>query len=245
MIAAGTASPEVLRDRAILVTGAGRSGQLAETVGRVLAAHGGRVVLTGRSQQLLEERVADLASEGLQATPAAADLWNEADVTRLRDTIGRVAPEGLFGLVNIAGGFAGTGPVDGTTTDAWNHMFAVNLFTAFAATRAFLPMLRRARGSIVYFSAAAALPGATMKGITAYLAAKGAVLSLMRGVAAEERAVGVRANAIAPTSIRTAANLESMGNDGKYVERETVADWVVWLLSPASGPVSGQVFRLG
>jgi len=36
-----------------------------------------------------------------------------------------------------------------------------------------------------------------------------------------------------------------MGADVKYVERETVADWVLWLASPSSGPVSGQIVKLG
>ena len=71
------------------------------------------------------------------------------------------------------------------------------------------------------------------------------MITLMRAVAAEERESGVRANALAPTSIRTAANIDSMGENARYVERETVADWVLWLASPRSGPVTGQVFRLG
>ena len=48
-----------------------------------------------------------------------------------------------------------------------------------------------------------------------------------------------------PASIRTATNLESMGDTATYVERETVAGWVLWLTSAASGPISGQVLRIG
>jgi NAD(P)-dependent dehydrogenase (short-subunit alcohol dehydrogenase family) len=67
----------------------------------------------------------------------------------------------------------------------------------------------------------------------------------MRAVASEEKANGVRANAIAPTAIRTNQNLESMGDKQNYVERETIAAWVLWLCSAESGPVNGQVIRLG
>jgi NAD(P)-dependent dehydrogenase (short-subunit alcohol dehydrogenase family) len=66
-----------------------------------------------------------------------------------------------------------------------------------------------------------------------------------RAVAAEERAHGVRANALAPTNVRTATNLAAMGSDIAYVERETVAEWIAFLCSPASGPVSGQLIKLG
>jgi NAD(P)-dependent dehydrogenase (short-subunit alcohol dehydrogenase family) len=80
--------------------------------------------------------------------------------------------------------------------------------------------------------------------MSAYAAAKSGVLALMRAVAAEERARGVRANAVAPTAIRTRDNLEAMGEGVRYVERESVADVVLWLCSPAARNVSGQVFKL-
>jgi len=54
----------------------------------------------------------------------------------------------------------------------------------------------------------------------------------------------VRANAIAPSSIRTAANLESMGKDAHYIEREEVASAVVYLCSSASSAVNGQLVAL-
>jgi NAD(P)-dependent dehydrogenase (short-subunit alcohol dehydrogenase family) len=78
-----------------------------------------------------------------------------------------------------------------------------------------------------------------------YVTAKTGVLTLMRAIAEEERATGVRANALAPISIRTAANEKSMGTDARYVEREEVARMVVWLCSDASKPLTGQVIALG
>ena len=100
-------------------------------------------------------------------------------------------------------------------------------------------------GAGVALASAAALPGASVTKMAAYAAAKGGVITLMRAVAAEERANGVRSNALAPQAIRTEANRSSMGDDQKYVERETIAAWVLWLCSIASGPISGQVIRLG
>jgi NAD(P)-dependent dehydrogenase (short-subunit alcohol dehydrogenase family) len=51
----------------------------------------------------------------------------------------------------------------------------------------------------------------------------------------------VRANAVAPTSIRTADNLAALGADTPMVTRESVADVVLWLCSDAARAVSGQV----
>ena len=123
-------------------------------------------------------------------------------------------------------------------------MITINLTTAFVATRAFLPLVRRARGAMVYFASTAALPRASVSNMSAYAAAKGGVVTLMRAVAAEEKGNGVRANAVAPLAIRTAENLASMGEEHQYVERETVAAWVLWLSTRAAA-VNGQVIRLG
>jgi NAD(P)-dependent dehydrogenase (short-subunit alcohol dehydrogenase family) len=144
----------------------------------------------------------------------------------------------------MAGGFASSGTVADGAVDVWHRMFAINLTTAYLATRAFLPLLRAARGAVVSFASEAVLPGSRIAGMAAYAAAKGGVAMLMQAVAQEERANGVRANAVAPGSIRTAANIQSMGTDVRYVEREDVAATVVWLCGDEARAVTGQVIRL-
>jgi NAD(P)-dependent dehydrogenase (short-subunit alcohol dehydrogenase family) len=96
----------------------------------------------------------------------------------------------------------------------------------------------------VYFSSAAALPGSRVARISAYAVAKRGVITLMRAVAQEESQHGVRANAVAPTSIRTATNLESMGADAAYVDRSDVASTVLWLCSDEASGVTGEVVKL-
>ena len=126
----------------------------------------------------------------------------------------------------------------------WQRQFAINHTTAYLATRSFLPALRKTRGSVVYFASAAALAGGVTNGMAAYAAAKGAVLTLMRSVAEQEARSGVRANAIAPSAIRTADNEASMGSDAPYVERSDVAEAVLFLCSNRAKAVSGQVLEL-
>jgi NAD(P)-dependent dehydrogenase (short-subunit alcohol dehydrogenase family) len=77
-----------------------------------------------------------------------------------------------------------------------------------------------------------------------YAAAKAGVTALMRAVAQEERAHGIRANALAPTAIRTGANLESMGGTFAYVERESVAGVIAFLCSGEALNITGQVIEL-
>jgi 3-oxoacyl-[acyl-carrier protein] reductase len=123
-------------------------------------------------------------------------------------------------------------------------MLSINLMTAFLVTRAFLPLIRTARGAIVYFASEAALPGAKVANVAAYAVAKSGVVTLMRAVAQEERESGVRANALAPASIRTAANMNAMGDNARYVERDEVAHAVAYLCSDDASAITGQLIAL-
>jgi 3-oxoacyl-[acyl-carrier protein] reductase len=150
----------------------------------------------------------------------------------------------VHALVHLAGGFAASGPVADSDPAVWMRQFTINLTTAYLTTRAFLPLLRATKGAIVLFGSEAALPGARVAGIAAYAAAKSALLTLAQAIAQEEREHGVRANALAPAAIRTAANLAAMGADTAFVTREAVAEVVLWLCSDAARAVTGQVVRV-
>jgi NAD(P)-dependent dehydrogenase (short-subunit alcohol dehydrogenase family) len=243
--ARAAAAADELRGSPVVLTGVGRPGQVGEVVASAFAAKGATVILVDRDQGAVSERAADLGQEGATAHPFGCDLTDPKAVGALSEDIAALAPSGLAAVVHMAGGYVDGSPVSETDPAAWHKLFAINLTTAFNSTRAFLPLVRRARGSMVYFASAASLPGAAVKNMAAYAAAKSGVITLMRAVAAEERANGVRSNALAPQAIRTDQNLASMGKEHEYVERETVAAWVLWLCSRAAGPVTGQVIRLG
>lgn len=211
---------------------------------RAFAGAGARVALVDRTAGEVERRAAALGAAGHEAHPFACDLTDPAQVDAMAAQV-RAAVGDVDALVCAAGGFAPTGPLDAGDPADWHRQLAINLTTAYLATRAALPMLRRRRGSIVYFGAAAVLPGATGAGLAAYAAAKSGVLALMRAVAADERAAGVRANAVAPTSIRTATNVAAMGERAAYVTREEVAAAVLWLCSEAAAGVTGEAIKLG
>jgi len=230
--------------KTVLLTGVARKGQVGESVARAFAELGAVVIGVGRDAAEVEARAAELRQAGLRAEARVCDLSDEAQVAALAGDIAGARAR-IDALVHLAGGFAMSGPVIESDFEVWQRQFAINLTTAYLVTRAFLPMLRPARGAIVYFSSAAALPGAEGAEMSAYAAAKSGVLALMRAVAAEERRHGVRANALAPTAIRTAANLAAMGEGARYVERDDVAAVVTFLCSKEARAVTGQVVALG
>lgn len=231
--------------RLAVVTGAAHRGQVGEVVARAFGAQGASLALLDRNSDEVEARAAELRADGISATAWPCDLTDHAALGVIAAALAAQHAGGVAALVCLAGGFGSLGPVGESDPTQWDRSFAANLATAYATTRAFVPAVRRARGSIVYFASSAVAPGGRVAGIAGYAAAKAGVVTLMRAVAAEERPHGVRANALAPNTIRTDANVAAMGNDATYVERETVADWVTFLCAPTSGPVFGQVIRLG
>jgi NAD(P)-dependent dehydrogenase (short-subunit alcohol dehydrogenase family) len=228
----------------ILLTGAGREGQLGEAVARALAERSATLLLVDRSAEQARDRADSLKQSGFPAFSFACDLADVASVEELSNRVRRDHGDRLSALVHVAGGFAASGSLPESAVDDWHRMITINLTTAYLVTRAFLPLVRAGQGSIVYFASEAALQGAKVANIAAYAAAKSGVVTLMRSVAQAERDTGVRANALAPSSIRTAANLRAMGDGVRYVEREAVAAAVVYLCSDASSAVNGQLIAL-
>lgn len=229
----------------ILITGVARPGQLGEALAQAFVQQGDAVALLARDADAVQQRAEELRASGGQARAHAVDLTDADALADVAAAVARDADGRLDALVLAAGGFAASGAVDASDVAAYHRMLAVNLTTAYLSTRAFLPLVRAARGAIVYFTSAAVLPDGSPAGLAAYAAAKAGVVALMRAVAADEAAHGVRANAVALSSVRTAANVAAMGEGAHYVERESVADVVRWLCSPAARDVTGQVVRVG
>jgi NAD(P)-dependent dehydrogenase (short-subunit alcohol dehydrogenase family) len=228
----------------VVLTGIGRPGQTGEVVARAALAKGARLAVVSRSADEADEHAAELSTTGSEVRGFHCDLSDETQVAALAGAVRTAVGDRVDALINMAGGFAASGPVAESDFAAWQRQFAINLTTAYLSTRAFLPALRTARGSIVYFTSATALPGARVARLAAYAAAKSGVITLMRAVAQEEGEHGVRANAVAPTSIRTATNVESMGDNARYVERSDVAATVLWLCSDEARAVTGEVVEL-
>jgi NAD(P)-dependent dehydrogenase (short-subunit alcohol dehydrogenase family) len=233
-----------MENKVVLVTGVGREGQVGEAVATALADAGATILAVDVIREAADARASALRKRGARADAFACDLTNESAVQALADAVSAKHANRLDAVVHLAGGFAMSSIVEGGL-DVWRRQLDINLTTAVLVTRAFLPLLRAARGTLVFFGSAAALPGASVKNLAAYATAKSGVLTLMRAVAEEEHSHGIRANALAPTAIRTASNEKSMGADAQYVEREDVARAVLWLCSDDSRPLTGQVVALG
>lgn len=230
-----------LDGRHVVITGVGRSGQAGEVVAQAFAAAGAYVHLLDRDAGITQ-RAAEI---GPTAIPYQVDLTDLDAVQQVATQVSVVSGGRLAAVLNIAGGFAMSGPLSASEPAVWHRMVAVNLTTAYYVTRAFLPLVRAGSGTVLYVGSQASLPGGNSAEMAAYAAAKAGVTSLMRSVAQEELAHGVTANAVAPSAIRTEANLNTMGDRYQYVEREEFAAVLLHLCAPSARRITGQVIKLG
>jgi NAD(P)-dependent dehydrogenase (short-subunit alcohol dehydrogenase family) len=227
-----------------LITGVGSKGQVGEAVAAAMAGRGDVVLLVSRVEEEVRARADELIRAGHRSQGYECDLSKHEVVDRLAQRVREDHGDRLDALVNLAGGFASSGPLAQSDPSTFARMLEINLTTAYLTTRALLPLIRAANGSIVFFASDIVLESSQPKNVAGYVAAKSGVVALMRSVAEEGRDYGVRANALAPSAIRTATNEASMGAEARYVEREDVASAVLFLCSPASRAITGQVIRL-
>lgn len=202
-------------------------------------------MLLDRDAAEVERRARELCDRGWRATAYGVDLTEPESIARVAEEIGTVGEGRVRALVNAAGGFAMSGPLAGSDPALFQRMITINLTTAVLTTRCILPFVRASRGAVLFFTSPAALPEGKAAEMSAYVAAKAGLVGFMRAIAAEEAAHGVRVNAIAPQAIRTAANVEAMGRDARFVEMETIVATADWLCSDAASGITGQIVRLG
>lgn len=143
------------------------------------------------------------------------------------------------------GGFAYASLGD-TEPATWDRMLSMNATSAFLCCRAAVPGMRAGKwGRIVNVASVPAVGGGAAN-LTAYSAAKAAVLNLTYSLAKELMADGITANAIVPSTIDTPANRAAMPDADRstWLSAEAIGDVVVMLASEQAGIVTGTAVNL-
>lgn len=237
---------DLLTDHTIIVTGAATG--IGQAFARGAAAQGAHVVVA--DMNAADETMDLIRGSGGHATYARVDVGDEASVRAMAETALRATGR-IDGLVNNAAYFREVRltPFEEIDPAVWDRIFQVNVKGVWSCCKAVMPAMRAAgRGSIVNIASVVAVAG--QPGYLHYVATKGAVLAMTKGLAKECGKDGVRCNVIAPGFVITDATKnrpvewQQSFLKARALSREQRPDDLVgtalYLLSDLAGFVSGQ-----
>jgi len=244
-----------LRDRVVLITGAG--GGAGPTVARAFADEGARVALHHRSGSgsaaRAEAAAAEIVEGGGRAMAVLADLDSTEQITAMFE---RVADEmGPVGVLVTATSAYKSEDFGEISDESWSSVVEDVLGATFRTNRAAVPaMVEAGWGRIVNVAARSGLTGISRS--THYGAAKAGIIGLTASLAKEFGPSGILVNAVAPTTIQTVKDgVPSVPEDRaaemaksiplrRLATPEDLAAIVLWLGSDANRFVTGETISL-
>lgn len=240
-----------LAGRHALVTGGGRG--IGRAIAAALKAQGAHVGIIGRDAAMLQ----DALDAGTADAFAACDVRDEAAVAA---AVAKLAGDRPFDIAIANAGAVETGPFLRSDAARFRRMNEINLIGTVNLFHAVLPgMLERGDGRLVAIASTAGHRGYAY--VSAYAAAKHAVIGLVRSLALETARSGVTVNAVCPGYADTdmvAAGLDTItaktgvgreqaladlvkaNPQGRLIAPEEVAASVLHLCGPGSAAVTGQ-----
>ena len=242
------ASLPILQGKRILVTGAARG--LGRDFAQAAAEAGATVVMADILTELVQSEALALTEKGLNVSAVTIDLSQKASIqSAIETTVERLS--GLDGLINCAALATGVGGVSlmEYDEDLWDRVMTVNVKGTWLVTQACVPHLKKSgSGKIVNIASDTAMWGAQR--LMAYVASKGAIISMTRSMARELGEDNICVNTISPglTLVEATEYVPQSRHDlyvnGRAIQRQQhpqdLNGTAIYLLSDMSSFVTGQ-----
>ena len=197
-----------LTGKVAFLTGAGAG--IAKATAKLFVSEGAKVAIVEIKRDLGERAEREIRDAGGEALYVETDVTKDESMRRaVEATVGRFGRLDI--LFNCAGGsLQEDAPVHEMDLDVWQRTINLNLLHPFLSCRHGIPHLIKAGGgSIINVTSHLGLMGSIKP---AYAATKGGIVSFTKTLAAQYVQYGIRANAIAPGSVRTERNLSRYEN---------------------------------
>ncbi|MGX1930594.1 SDR family NAD(P)-dependent oxidoreductase [Flagellimonas sp. 2504JD4-2] len=207
----------ISKGKVAVITGA--TGGIGFQVAKRLGKDGYTVILNGIEDEVGEQRVKELAAEGITAEYLGFDVTDEEAVNTNIGNIGKKHGK-IDALINNAGGLGGRSRFEDMTTEFYRGVMALNLDSTFFVSRAAIPFLKKAENASIinYTSIAGWNAGGPGAGI--YGTSKAAVHAITRALAKDLAEYGIRVNAVSPGTIDTPFHTQI-----KSTKPEVFASW--------------------
>lgn len=198
-----------LSNKVALITGASKGIGLA--MAEIFAAAGGKVVVSSRNQEALDEVAGSLRQKGYEVFAVACNVGNTDELASLvEQTIAKYGQLDI--LVNNAATNPVFGPIHDTTLEAYDKIMNVNVRAAFQLMKLCFPYLRESsNASVINISSIGGI--SPEDGLGIYSVSKAALISLTKAFAKEWGPHTIRVNAICPGLIKTKFSKALWNND--------------------------------
>lgn len=238
-----SARPDLLKDRVILVTGAGRG--IGEAAAKAYAAHGATVLLLGKNEDSLNEVYDQIEAAGhpqpvvipFNLETALPHQYDELAAT-IEAEFGR-----LDGLLHNAAILGPRTPLEQLSGDNFMRVMQVNVNAMFMLTSTLLPLLKLSEdASVIFTSSSVGRQGRAYWG--AYATSKFATEGLMQVLADEVDGTQVRANSVNPGATRTGMRAQAYPGENPTNNPlpEAIMPVYLYLMGPDSKGVNSQAF---
>ncbi|MBD2837550.1 YciK family oxidoreductase [Pseudomonas sp. JM0905a] len=239
-----SARPDLLKDRVILITGAGRG--IGAAAAKTFAAHGATVLLLGKTEASLNAVYDEIEAAGhpqaavipFNLETAQPHQYDELAAT-LEAEFGRI--DGVLHNASILGPRT---PLEQLSGENFMRVMQVNVNAMFMLTSTLLPLLKLSKdASVVFTSSSVGRKGRAYWG--AYAVSKFATEGLMQVLADEVDGIAsVRANSVNPGATRTSMRAQAYPGENPENNPEPAAIMPVYLylMGPDSAGVNGQAF---
>ncbi|HGM5492194.1 TPA: SDR family oxidoreductase [Serratia fonticola] len=238
----------LLTGKRIVVTGAARG--LGRSFAAAVAQAGASVVMCDILAEELQDSATSLREQGAQVEAQVIDLASPQSISVAFSAIAQGgAIDGLVNNAALATGVGGKTMME-YDIDLWDKVMQVNVRGTWLVSQAAVPLLAQApHAKIVNVASDTALWGAPR--LMAYVASKGAIISMTRSMARELGPQGICVNAIAPGLTRVEATEYVPAERHQLYEQgralagaqhpDDVTGSVLYLLSPLADFVTGQL----
>ena len=241
-----------LHGKVAIITGSSRGLGLASAKG--MAAHGAKVVISGRKADACEQAAAEIRADGGEAIAVPCNIGSKEDLQRLVDSAMHA-----WGRVDIVMANAAIHPWIGSVLDlqeaTFNKFMQVNVQSSIWLAQMTVPgMLERGYGRFIVVASVVGLLGDPVTGT--YGLTKAADMQLVRNLANEFASKGVTANCIAPGTFKTEMARSQWEDEAmvswyrgrnpsqRFGEVDELAGLAVLLASPSGGYINGQTIAV-